>query len=216
MVVMAPADEAELVHAVATATAHDSGPFAFRYPRGEGVGVDLPDRGDVLPIGKGRIIQRGCDVALLSLGSRLADARTAAARIERAGFSVTVADARFAKPIDFQLVRELAVRHRVLITIEEGSTGGFGSAVVQYLADSDLLDGRLKARSLRLPDTFLEHSSPQSMIAAAGLDSVAIARTALAALETESAGSGANHSRRRPRAMMLQEAPNERSARIGT
>lgn len=216
MVVMAPADEAELVHAVATATAHDSGPFAFRYPRGEGVGVDLPDRGDVLPIGKGRIIQRGCDVALLSLGSRLADARTAAARIERAGFSVTVADARFAKPIDFQLVRELAVRHRVLITIEEGSTGGFGSAVIQYLADSDLLDGRLKARSLRLPDTFLEHSSPQSMIAAAGLDSVAIARTALAALEAESAGSGANHSRRRPRAMMLQEAPNERSARIGT
>jgi 1-deoxy-D-xylulose-5-phosphate synthase len=140
----------------------------------------------------------------------------AAARIERAGFSVTVADARFAKPIDFQMVRDLADRHRVLITIEEGSSGGFGSAVIQYLADSDLLDGRLKARSLRLPDAFLEHNSPQSMIASAGLDSTAIARTAFAALDVEPAGSTVNHSRRRSRAVMLQEAPNERSARIGT
>ncbi|MFN3892347.1 MAG: 1-deoxy-D-xylulose-5-phosphate synthase [Beijerinckiaceae bacterium] len=216
MVVMAPSDEAELVHAVATAAAHDSGPIAFRYPRGEGVGVDLPPSGSVLPIGKGRVIQSGRDVALLSLGSRLADAMTAAGRIERAGFSVTVADARFAKPIDFQLVRDLAIRHKVLITIEEGSSGGFGSAVVQYLADSDLIDGRLKTRSLRLPDAFLEHNSPQAMIAAAGLDSTAIARTALAALDLESAGSSMNHTRRSPRAVMMQEAPNERSARIGT
>ncbi len=216
MVVMAPSDEAELVHAVATAAAHDTGPIAVRYPRGEGVGVDLPAKGDVLPIGKGRVIQRGRDVALLSLGSRLGDAMLAAARIERAGFSVTVADARFAKPIDFQMVRDLADRHRVLITIEEGSSGGFGSAVIQYLADSDLLDGRLKARSLRLPDAFLEHNSPQSMIASAGLDSTAIARTAFAALDVEPAGSSVNHSRRRSRAVMLQEAPNERSARIGT
>ncbi len=216
MVVMAPSDEAELVHAVATAAAHDTGPIAVRYPRGEGVGVDLPAKGDVLPIGKGRVIQRGRDVALLSLGSRLGDAMLAAARIERAGFSVTVADARFAKPIDFQMVRDLADRHRVLITIEEGSSGGFGSAVIQYLADSDLLDGRLKARSLRLPDAFLEHNSPQSMIASAGLDSTAIARTAFAALDVEPAGSTVNHSRRRSRAVMLQEAPNERSARIGT
>ena len=216
MVVMAPSDEAELVHAVATAAAHDSGPIAFRYPRGEGVGVDLPARGTALPIGKGRVLQSGRDVALLSLGSRLADTLTAAARIERAGFSVTVADARFAKPIDFQLVRDLAVRHKALITIEEGSTGGFGSAVVQYLADSDLMDGRLKTRSLRLPDAFLEHNSPQAMIAAAGLDSTAIARTALAALDHESASSSMNHSRRTRRAVMMQEAPNERSARIGT
>ena len=216
MVVMAPSDEAELVHAVATAAAHDSGPIAVRYPRGEGVGLDMPEQGEPLQIGKGRVIQRGRDVALLSLGSRLSDAMMAANRLERAGFSVTVADARFAKPIDFQLVRELAVRHKVLITIEEGSSGGFGSAVVQYLADSDLMDGKLKTRSLRLPDAFLEHNSPQAMIAAAGLDSTAIARTALAALEAEPAGSGMGPTRRSPRAVMMQEAPNGRSARIGT
>ena len=216
MVVMAPSDEAELVHAVATAAAHNSGPIAFRYPRGEGVGVELPAKGAVLPIGKGRIVQKGRDVALLSLGSRLHDATLAAARIERAGFSVTVADARFAKPIDLQLVRDLAMRHRVLITIEEGSSNGFGSAVVQHLAESDLMDGRIKVRSLHLPDAFLEHNSPQAMIAAAGLDATAIARAALTALDHEAAGGALNRSRRPPRAIMLQEAPNERSARIVT
>jgi len=217
MVVMAPSDEAELTHAVATAAAYDAGPFAFRYPRGEGVGLELPETGRVLPIGKGRVLRRGRDVALLSLGSRLGDALTAAARIEREGFSVTVADARFAKPIDEDLVRALALRHRVLVTIEEGSSGGFASAVAQYLTDSDLMNGRLKLRSLRLPDVFIEQNSPGAMLSAAGLDSGAIARAALSALELDASEGGVVQPRRSSRAVMIQEAPDGRStARMGT
>jgi 1-deoxy-D-xylulose-5-phosphate synthase len=217
MVVMAPSDEAELTHAVATAAAYDAGPFAFRYPRGEGVGLELPETGRVLPIGKGRVLRRGRDVALLSLGSRLGDALTAAARIEREGFSVTVADARFAKPIDEDLVRALALRHRVLVTIEEGSSGGFASAVAQYLTDSDLMNGRLKLRSLRLPDVFIEQNSPGAMLSAAGLDSGAIARAALSALELDASEGGVVQPRRSSRAVMIQEAPDGRTtARMGT
>src|SRR4051795_11687766 len=155
-VVMAAADEAELVHMVATAAAHDSGPIAFRYPRGEGVGVDMPEKGIPLAIGKGRIIREGDRVALLSLGTRLREALKAAEELEARGLSTTVADARFAKPLDEELVLRLGREHEVLITIEEGSTGGFGSYVLQLLAERGLLDRGLKVRPMVLPDIFLE------------------------------------------------------------
>jgi 1-deoxy-D-xylulose-5-phosphate synthase len=182
MVVMAPSDEAELAGAVATAAAYDDGPIAFRYPRGEGTGAQIPAEPQPFPIGVGRVLRKGCDVALLSLGSRLSDALAAAAELETVGISVTVADARFAKPIDAALVRELACSHQALVTIEEGASGGFGAAVLQELSDSGLLD-RAKIRSLRLPDEFLEHDSPQAMIARAGLDKTGIVRTVLSALD---------------------------------
>jgi 1-deoxy-D-xylulose-5-phosphate synthase len=173
-IVMAAADEAELVHMVATAAAHDKGPIAFRYPRGEGVGVDMPDRGVPLAIGKGRVIKEGTRVALLSLGTRLAEALSAAEELEARGLSTTVADARFAKPLDEDLILRLAAEHEVLITIEEGSVGGFGSHVLQLLAERGALDRGLKVRPMVLPDIYLDHDRPERMYARAGLDAVGI------------------------------------------
>jgi 1-deoxy-D-xylulose-5-phosphate synthase len=173
-IVMAAADEAELVHMVATAAAHDEGPIAFRYPRGEGVGVDMPERGVPLPIGKGRILKEGTRVALLSLGTRLAEALQAAEDLEARGLSTTVADARFAKPLDEDLILRLAAEHEVLITIEEGSVGGFGSHVMQLLAERGALDRGLKLRPMVLPDVFLDHDKPERMYARAGLDAQGI------------------------------------------
>jgi 1-deoxy-D-xylulose-5-phosphate synthase len=181
MVVMAPSDEVELVDAVATAVAHDDGPIAFRYPRGEGTGAPLPAKGRVWEIGRGRTVKCGTDIALLSLGTRLPEALSAAAELERQGLSVTVADARFAKPLDKNLVCDLARSHALLVMIEEGSSGGFGAAVLELLSDEGLLDGALKIRTMRLPDVFLEHDSPQEMIRTAGLDATAIVSTVLAA-----------------------------------
>ena len=183
MTIMAAADEAELVHMVATAAAHDSGPIALRYPRGDGVGVEMPERGQVLPIGKGRVLRRGAQIAILSLGTRLAEALRAAEDLGARGLSTTVADARFAKPIDVDLVRELAANHEVLITIEEGSIGGFGSQVMQLLTDDGALDrGGLKLRAMILPDVFLDQDKPERMYAQAGLDAQGIVAKALEAL----------------------------------
>ncbi|HMK91354.1 MAG TPA: 1-deoxy-D-xylulose-5-phosphate synthase [Methylocystis sp.] len=188
MVVMAPADEAELMHMVATATAYDAGPIAFRYPRGEGVGVELPEKGDILEIGKGRILREGAQLALLSLGTRLADALKAAEELERRGISTTVADARFAKPIDRGLLRRLASSHEALITIEEGSIGGFAAQVAQALTEDGLLDGTrgaFKFRSLTLPDSYIDQDKYEAMIARAKLDAAAIVAKAFEALGGE-------------------------------
>jgi 1-deoxy-D-xylulose-5-phosphate synthase len=183
MVVMAAADEAELVHMVATAAAYDEGPIAFRYPRGEGVGVDLPEMGVPLAIGRGRILREGSRVALLSLGTRLAEALAAAEELEARGLSTTVADARFAKPLDLELILRLAREHEVLVTVEEGSVGGFGSSVLQLLAERGALDrGGLKLRSLVLPDVFLDHDKPERMYAKAGLDAASIVTKVFEAL----------------------------------
>ena len=176
MVVMAAADEAELVHMVATAAAHDEGPIAFRYPRGEGVGVELPARGVPLPIGKGRVMRAGSRVALLSLGTRLAEALKAAEDLAAMGISATVADARFAKPLDRDLILRLAREHEALITLEEGASGGFGAAVLTWLADEGLLDGGLKVRSMTLPDTYMDHDTMERMYAVAGLDARGIVK----------------------------------------
>jgi 1-deoxy-D-xylulose-5-phosphate synthase len=182
MTVMAASDEAELVHMVATAAAHDSGPIALRYPRGEGVGVDMPERGVPLEIGKGRIMRQGARIAILSLGTRLAEALKAAEDLVARGLSTTVADARFAKPLDREMILKLAREHEVLLTIEEGSVGGFGSHVLALLAREGLLDGGLKVRTLTLPDTFLEHDKPEKLYAAAGLDAKGLVAAALAVL----------------------------------
>ena len=191
MVVMAPSDEGELSHMVATAVAHDAGPIAFRFPRGDGVGVELPERGEVLEIGKGRIVRQGAQVALLSLGTRLGEAMKAADRLERYGISATVADARFAKPIDRDLVSRLAANHELLITIEEGSIGGFGAQVAQYLSDEGLLDGARGAfrfRSMTLPDDFIDQDGYDKMIAQAKLDAASIVERVLEAMgRTDSA-----------------------------
>jgi len=184
MVVMAAADEAELVHMVATATAHDAGPIAFRYPRGEGVGVELPERGTVLEIGKGRVLREGSSVAILSFGTRLAEALKAAEELETRGLSTTVADARFAKPLDRDLLARLARGHEVLVTVEEGSVGGFGAFVLQHLAAEGLLDEGLRVRTLTLPDDYQDHGKPEAMYAAAGLDARGIVAAVLAALGT--------------------------------
>ncbi len=170
MVVMAAADEAELVHMVATAAAHDDGPIAFRYPRGEGVGVDMPARGVPLKIGKGRMIREGGRVALLSFGTRLSEVLRAVEALLARGISPTVADARFAKPLDRDLILELARTHEALITIEEGAVGGFGSHVAQLLADEGVFDRGLKYRSMVLPDTFIDQASPEAMYRVAGMD----------------------------------------------
>ncbi|WP_454017524.1 1-deoxy-D-xylulose-5-phosphate synthase [Azospirillum sp. Marseille-Q6669] len=182
IVLMAAADELELMHMVATSAAIDDRASALRYPRGEGVGLELPERGEVLPIGKGRILQEGTKVAILSYGTRLAEARKAAAELGARGLSTTVADARFAKPLDEELVRRLALEHEVLITIEEGSVGGFGSFVLQHLAMAGLLDGGLKIRPMVLPDRFLDHDSPAKQYEEAGLAARHIVATALQAL----------------------------------
>jgi len=173
-VVMAAADEAELVHMVATAAAYDDGPIAFRFPRGEGVGVELPVRGEALEIGKGRMIREGARVAILSFGTRLAEVEAACEALAARGITPTVADARFAKPLDRALILDLAEQHEALITIEEGAVGGFGSHVAQLLADEAVFDTGLKFRSMVLPDTFIDQSSPEDMYAMAGLNAADI------------------------------------------
>jgi 1-deoxy-D-xylulose-5-phosphate synthase len=182
MTVMAAADEAELVHMVATAAAHDSGPIALRYPRGEGVGVDLPEHGEPLPIGKGRVLREGSRIAILSLGARLGEALKAADELAARGLSTTVADARFAKPLDRELILRLATTHKLLITIEEGAAGGFGAHVLTLLSEVGALDNGLKVRTMTLPDKFQDHDKPERMYAAAGLDAKGIVAKAVAAL----------------------------------
>ncbi len=191
IVLMAAADELELMHMVATQAAIDDRASALRYPRGEGVGLELPERGSLLPIGKGRILQEGTKIAILSYGTRLGEARRAAAELAARGLSTTLADARFAKPLDEDLVRRLALEHEVLITIEEGSVGGFGSFVLQFLATAGLLDGGLKIRPMVLPDVYLDHDSPAKQYETAGLTAQQIVRTALQALGIESAAARA-------------------------
>ncbi len=182
IVLMAPSDEAELMHMVATAAAIDDRPSAIRYPRGEGVGIDRPQRGQVLEIGRGRIIQEGNKVALLNLGSRLGECVKAAQELAARGLSTTVADARFAKPLDTALIRRLALEHQVLITIEEGSVGGFGSFVLHDLAHAGLLDGGIKIRPMTLPDRFIEQDTPIRQYDDAALNARHIVSTALRAL----------------------------------
>ena len=184
-IVMAASDEAELRHMVATAAAIDDGPSAVRYPRGEGTGVALPDEGVPLAIGKGRVLREGSAVALLSLGGRLPECLKAADQLAGFGLSTTVADARFAKPLDHELILELARHHEVLITVEEGAIGGFGSHVMQLLSREGLLDGKAKLRSMVLPDIFMEHDKPEAMYAKAGLDAAGIVATVFAALGRE-------------------------------
>ena len=181
-VVMAAADEVELVHMVATAVQIDDRPCALRYPRGEGVGLELPERGVPLEIGKGRMMREGTTVAILSFGARLQECLTAADELAARGFSTTVADARFAKPLDQDLIRRLVAEHEVLITIEEGAIGGFASHVLNFLATEGLLDQGLKIRPMILPDRFIAHGKPQGMYEDAGLTSEDIVGTALSAL----------------------------------
>lgn len=182
MCVMAAADEAELVHMVATAAAHDSGPIAFRYPRGEGEGVEMPERGEVLEIGRGRVVQRGSDIAVLSFGAHLGESLKAARLMEAAGVSVSVADARFAKPLDLALIRQLARSHRALVTVEQGSVGGFGAMVLHALANEGLLDGSLAVRTVTLPDRFIDQAAPDAMYADAAMTAADIAAMALQAV----------------------------------
>jgi 1-deoxy-D-xylulose-5-phosphate synthase len=184
-VVMAAADEAELKHMVRTAAAYDGGPISFRYPRGNGVGVDLPERGSILDIGKGRIVREGTKVALLSFGTRLAECLLAAEDLHAVGLPTTVADARFAKPLDAELVLRLAREHEVLVTVEEGAVGGFGTHVLHLLACTGTTDKGLKIRTLVLPDEFTNQASPERMYMKAGLDRAGIVRTVLGALGIE-------------------------------
>lgn len=184
-VVMAASDEAELRHMVRTAAEYDESPISFRYPRGDGVGVDLPERGSVLEIGKGRIVREGTKVALLSFGTRLQECLAAADELGAAGLSTTVADARFAKPLDHDLIRRLAREHEVLVTVEEGAVGGFASHVLQFLATDGLLDRGLKVRALTLPDLYQDHGKPDAMYASAGLDRSGIVHTVFSALGRE-------------------------------
>jgi 1-deoxy-D-xylulose-5-phosphate synthase len=184
-VVMAAADEAELAHMVATAAAIDDRPSAFRYPRGEGTGVQMPAAGIPLEIGKGRIVREGTSVALLSLGTRLGECLKAADELARFGFSTTVADARFAKPLDVDLILRLAREHEVLITVEEGAIGGFGSHVLQTLAENAMFAKGVKFYAMTLPDIFLDQDSPEAMYAAAGLDAKAIVTKVCEALHRD-------------------------------
>jgi len=190
-VIMAAADEAELVHMVATAAAIDDRPSAFRYPRGEGSGVERPAEGVALEIGKGRVLREGTAVAILSLGARLGEALKAADQLASMGLSATVADARFMKPLDRDLVARLAKEHEVLVTIEEGAVGGFSSHVLQYLAEAGLLDRGLKVRTMVLPDVFIDHDAPARMYERAGLAAPDIVKTALAALGRDALASRA-------------------------
>ena len=186
MVVMAAADEAELMHMVATATSINDRPCSFRYPRGEGVGVEMPERGEVLEIGKGRVMKEGNRIALLSFGSSLKHALQAAEDLDSQGLSTTVADARFAKPLDGDLIADLAKNHDVLITIEEGAVGGFGSHVMQHLTDNGLLDNNdLRVRAMVMPDVFVDHEKPENMVANAGLDKVGIVKKVFEVLGQE-------------------------------
>jgi 1-deoxy-D-xylulose-5-phosphate synthase len=179
---MAAGDEAELVHMVATAAAIDDRPSAVRYPRGEGLGIALPNEGKPLEIGKGRIVRDGSKVALLSFGARLAECLKAADELAALGLSATVADARFAKPLDIDLVMRLAREHEVLVTIEEGAVGGFGSYVLSALADHGMLDRGVKVRTMVLPDVFIDQDTPAAMYARAGLDASGIVAKVFEAL----------------------------------
>jgi len=187
MVVMAPSDEAELVHMTYTAALHDSGPIALRYPRGDGTGIALPDAPQALEIGKGRIVKQGKKVAILSLGTRLEEAMKAADMLEAKGLSTTVADLRFAKPLDVELIRKLLTSHEVAVTVEEASIGGFGAHVLTMASDEGLIDAGLKLRTLRLPDVFQDHDSPQKQYDEAGLNAPQIVETVLKALRINSA-----------------------------
>ncbi len=191
MVVMSPSDEAELVHMTYTAACHDSGPIAFRYPRGNGTGVALPDVPLQLEIGKGRVVrgdERGGKVAILSLGTRLAEAQKAADQLEAKGLATTIADLRFVKPLDNSLIRRLATTHEVVVTLEEGSIGGLGAHVLTMASDEGLLDAGLKIRTLRLPDKFQDHDAPDKQYDQAGLTAPHIVETVLNALRHNSAG----------------------------
>jgi 1-deoxy-D-xylulose-5-phosphate synthase len=188
MVVMAAADEAELVHMTYTAACHDSGPIAFRYPRGNGVGVALPENPELLEIGKGRLVREGTKVAILSLGTRLAEALKAAEALEAKGLSTTVADLRFAKPLDTALIRKLIATHEVVVTVEEGSIGGLGAHVLTLASDEGLMDAGLKIRTMRLPDLFQDHNSPDKQYDEAGLNAPHIVDTVLSALRHNSTG----------------------------
>ena len=187
MVVMAAADEAELVHMVATAAAYDAGPIAFRYPRGDGEGVELPERGTVLEIGKGRHIQAGSRVAILSFGTRLGEVIKAAELLNAQGITPTIADARFAKPLDQALILSLAEDHEAFITVEEGAIGGFGSHVMQLLADHGVFDAGLKFRSMVFPDEFIDQASPTDMYNTAGLNAQHIAEKVMSLLQQRKA-----------------------------
>ena len=182
IVQMAAADEAELRHMVATAAAYEEGPIAFRFPRGDGMGVDMPAHGEILPIGKGRIVRQGGPIALVSYGTRFGEVLAAADKLAALGLAPTVVDARFLKPLDEELLAQVAREHAVMLTIEEGSIGGFGSHVATFLASNGLLDGKVKFRPLMIPDTFTEQASPNDMYAAAGLDRAGIVAAALNAL----------------------------------
>ncbi|GGB65286.1 1-deoxy-D-xylulose-5-phosphate synthase [Blastomonas aquatica] len=188
MVVMAAADEAELVHMTYTAACHDSGPIAFRYPRGNGIGIALPEVPERLEIGKGRIVREGKKVAILSLGTRLAEARKAADVLDAKGLSTTVADLRFAKPLDEEMIRKLLATHDVCVTVEEGAIGGLGAHVLTMASDAGLIDAGLKLRTMRLPDTFQDQEKPEVQYAEAGLDADGIVDTVLKALRHNSAG----------------------------
>ncbi|NQU60845.1 MAG: 1-deoxy-D-xylulose-5-phosphate synthase [Rhodospirillales bacterium] len=181
-VVMAPSDEAELMHMTATAASIDDGPSAIRYPRGEGMGVDLPSKGDVLEIGKGRIVREGTTVAILSLGARLGESLKAAEELAAMGLSTTVADARFAKPLDEDLIRRLATNHEVLITIEEGAAGGFAAHVLQFMTNDGLLENGLKVRVMTMPDEFIDHNKPDVQYELAGLKAAHMVVNVLSAL----------------------------------
>jgi len=187
MVLMAASDEVELANMVATAVEYNDGPIAFRYPRGEAIGIDIPLKPEILEIGKGRILREGSQIALLSYGTRLEEALGAAKELEALGLSTTVADARFAKPLDRKLILQLADEHEVLITIEEGSIGGFGSFVLHELAKEGRLDEGLKIRSMHLPDEFIDHDTPDKMYEKAELDSKAIVRTVFETLGQDKA-----------------------------
>src|SRR6478735_4734468 len=179
---MAAADEAELVHMVHTMALHDTGPIAVRYPRGEGRGLALPDVPQALEIGKGRIVREGKTVAILSLGTRLAEAEKAADELEAKGLSTTVADLRFAKPLDSDLIRRLMATHEVIVTVEEAAIGGLGAHVLTLASDEGLLDAGLKIRTMRLPDLFQDHDAPDKQYDHAGLNAPQIVDTALKAL----------------------------------
>jgi len=187
-VVMAAADEAELVHMTYTAAEYDEGPIAFRYPRGNGVGVELPETPQKLEIGKGRMIREGSKVAILSLGARLEEAKKAADQLEAKGLSTTVADMRFAKPLDTDLIEKLMRSHEVVVTVEEGAVGGLGAHVLTFASDAGLTDNGLKVRTMRLPDVFQDQDDPMKQYDEAGLNAPQIVDTVLAALRHNSTG----------------------------
>jgi 1-deoxy-D-xylulose-5-phosphate synthase len=187
-VVMAAADEVELTHMVHTMALHDSGPSAVRYPRGEGRGLALPEQPERLEIGKGRLVREGRQVAILSLGTRLVEAEKAADQLDAMGLSTTVADLRFAKPLDSELIRKLLSTHEVAVTIEEASIGGLGAHVLTLASDEGLTDAGLKIRTMRLPDRFQDHDKPEKQYDEAGLNAPHIVETVLKALRVNSAG----------------------------